>query len=168
MPTSVTTYYLEMRDPTRLRPKESADPLFRIAECTVKQAEYNRFLYHLVGRHWYWTSRNSWSTDEWCRYAEADGFRTWVGYVEGAPAGYYELQRQEDASVEITSFGLAIPFIGEGRGGCLLSHAIRSAWDWGAKRVWVHTCTDDHPHALGNYQARGMELYKTEVTERST
>ena len=57
-------------------------------------------------------------------------------------------------------------FVGKGFGGCLLSHAIETAWDWeDAKRVWVHTCTLDHPAAVKNYQARGMTIYNTEVDE---
>ena len=30
------------------------------------------------------------------------------------------------------------------------------------KRVWVHTCTLDHPNALRNYIARGMNILKKE------
>jgi hypothetical protein len=40
------------------------------------------------------------------------------------------------------------------------------AWDWGATRVWVHTCSLDHPSALANYQARGMRLYRHETHSR--
>lgn len=51
-----------------------------------------------------------------------------------------------------------------GFGGGLLSHAITSAWEWpGTRRVWVHTCTLDHPSALQNYQARGFVLYDQQV-----
>ncbi len=164
MPSTVTTYHLEMRDPARLRPKACPDPRFRSVECTVKQGEYNRFLYQLVGHDWNWVERSPWSLDRWRQYAEADELRTWVGYVEGTPAGYFELQMQEGGSIEIRSFGLAPPFVGKGLGGPFLTGAIRSAWEWEAKRVWVHTCTDDHPHALANYQARGMVLFKTEVS----
>ncbi|MER0684083.1 GNAT family N-acetyltransferase, partial [Pseudomonas aeruginosa] len=32
---------------------------------------------------------------------------------------------------------------------------------------WVHTCTFDHPAALGNYQARGFRIFKQEETELS-
>lgn len=54
-----------------------------------------------------------------------------------------------------------------GLGGYFLSRALRSAWDWpGTKRVRVHTCTHDHPHALENYTARGMTLYHTEPAGR--
>ena len=57
---------------------------------------------------------------------------------------------QKDRSVEIAFFGLLPQFIGKGLGGYLLSEAIRKAWDLDASRVWVHTCTLDHPRALGN------------------
>jgi hypothetical protein len=40
--------------------------------------------------------------------------------------------------------------------------AIECAWQPGAKRVWLHTCTLDHPRALPNYQAQGFEIYKSE------
>jgi hypothetical protein len=29
--------------------------------------------------------------------------------------------------------------------------------------VWVHTCTLDGPHALANYEARGLRPFRTEV-----
>ena len=32
----------------------------------------------------------------------------------------------------------------------------------GAQRVWVHTCSLDHPHALANYQARGFRIFRVE------
>ena len=33
----------------------------------------------------------------------------------------------------------------------------------GARRVWLHTCTLDHPNALANYQARGLRMFKQET-----
>jgi GNAT superfamily N-acetyltransferase len=57
-------------------------------------------------------------------------------------------------------------FIGRGLGGALLTSAIDEAWRLSPKRVWVHTCTLDHPQALANYQARGMVVYKVEESRR--
>ena len=91
-----------------------------------------------------------------------DNLRLWVGHFKGSPAGYFELQNVA-GDIQIAYFGLAQPFIGKGLGGALLSKAIREAWDWGAKRVWVHTCSLDHPFALKNYQARGLKIYKKET-----
>ncbi|MCU0858350.1 MAG: GNAT family N-acetyltransferase [Pontiellaceae bacterium] len=163
---AVTTFYLEMLTPDELRFKECAEPAFWVRECEVKQFRYNRFLYSLVGNDWQWFDKLSWTDDDWQKYVEAENLRTWVGYMGGSLAGYYELQKQENGNVEIAYFGLAKPFIAKGLGGHLLSHAIRSAWEWGAERVWVHTCTLDHPHALENYQARGMKIYKEETANR--
>jgi GNAT superfamily N-acetyltransferase len=64
--------------------------------------------------------------------------------------------------VEIVYFGLLPSFIGQKLGGPLLTSAIQRGWQTGASRVWVHTCDLDHPHALANYQARGMRVYQVE------
>lgn len=159
----VTIYYLEMNSPSSLNGK--ADPGgLKVCECGIKQFQFNRFLYQLVGEDWQWTDRLSWPDERWQAYVEDDNLRTWVAYFKGSPAGYYELQKQSGGDVEIAYFGLAPGFIGRGFGGYLLFHAIRSAWAWeGTRRVWVHTCSLDHPGALQNYKARGMEIYKVET-----
>ena len=47
------------------------------------------------------------------------------------------------------------------------SEAIEQAWHWqGTTRVLVETCTDDHPHALVNYKARGFKLFAQETENR--
>ncbi|MCF7855896.1 MAG: GNAT family N-acetyltransferase [Candidatus Pacebacteria bacterium] len=156
----VTTYYLEMMSPPAPGAKRESRGL-QIRECATRQYELNRSLYHLVGQPWAWIDRLSWTDEQWKAYAEAKSLRTWVAYYEDLPAGYYELQQQEGGNVEIAYFGLAPNFIGRGFGGYLLSHALASAWAWeGTRRVWVHTCTLDHPSALQNYKARGMTIYR--------
>jgi RimJ/RimL family protein N-acetyltransferase len=162
----VTTHYLEMQSPARLQAKPTPDGL-DIVECEIKQFQFNRFLYQLVGANWQWFDKLSWTDEQWRGFAENDNLRTWVAYYQGAPAGYYELQQQEKGDVEIAYFGLAPKFIGRGFGGCLLSSAIQSAWNWpGTKRVYVHTCTLDHPRALNNYKARGLAVYRIETEEK--
>ena len=83
-------------------------------------------------------------------------------------AGFFELKRHFDDSVEIAYFGLLPGFLGRGLGKYMLTRAIEEAWALGATRVWVHTCTLDDPAALPNYRARGMtefrrETYQTEI-----
>lgn len=161
--TAVTTYYLEMRAATELRPKRIADERFRIREATVKQWQFNRFLYLAVGQPWAWNDKRDWTDAQWRDYAEAARLRTCAAYYDGSPAGYHELFAHEDGSVEIAYSGLLPAFIGRGFGGALLTHALEEAWRPAPTRVWVHTCTLDHPAALANYQARGMTLYKEET-----
>ena len=49
----------------------------------------------------------------------------------------------------------------------LLSEAIKFSLSNGSNRVWVHTCSLDHKNALQNYQARGMEIFKSEIARIS-
>ena len=161
--TAITTTYLEMTACDQLRPKKTTDARFRVLETSVKQWQFNRFLYLLVGEDWAWRDKLAWSDERWNSYVEADGLKTCVAYYDGSPAGYFELFTQE-AEIEIAYLGLAPQFIGRGLGGPLLTHAIEEAWGLNPKRVWVHTCTLDHPSALKNYQSIGMVVFKTETT----
>lgn len=161
---SVTTYYLEMKSAASLKEKSDAQGL-EIREVEIKQFEFNRFLYVLVGSQWQWTGRLSWSDQQWKSCVEVENHRTWVAYMQGTPAGYFELQRA-GREVEILYFGLAPRFTGRGLGGYMLSEAIKLAWDWQEpERVWVHTCSLDHEYALANYKARGMQLYRVETEQ---
>lgn len=162
-PISIT--YLEMRSPAELRPKPCADPQFRVAEAVVKQWEFNRFLYLLVGRDWSWNDKRTWTDERWKAYAEADSLRTFAGYVAGSVAGYYELRPDGEGGIEIAIFGLTPRFVGRGLGGALLTSALEEAWRMRPGRVWLHTCTLDHPAALPNYLARGMRVYRVETVD---
>lgn len=159
----ITTYYLEMKYRDLLRDKPNAGGL-DVVEAKIKQYKFNKFLYQFVGENWAWFDKLALTEEQWREYSENDNLRTWVAYYQGSIAGYYELQKQAQGSTEIAYFGLAPGFIGKGNGGYLLSHATRSAWDWqGTERVWVHTCTLDHPGALRNYLRRGFEIYREET-----
>lgn len=162
----LTTYYLEMLRPDALRPKEAPEH-FEIRRVELPCPEYNRFLYATVGWPWSWVDKLGWSFEQWRAHVSRPEFGTWVGYMSGTPAGYYELEQQPEGNVEIVYFGLLPDFTGRGLGGALLTSAITSAWQWGAKRVWVHTCSLDHPAALRNYQARGMQIYRTEESTKT-
>lgn len=159
---NTTIYYLEMTEPEQLLAKPAVQGL-AVKEAKIKEYRFNRFLYELVGEAWQWFDKKNDTDAQWQAYSEADNLRTWVAYYEGTIAGYFELQSADNGDVEIKYFGLAPAFIGKGFGGYLLSYAIQQAWvECQAKRVWVHTCSLDHPSALANYKARGMRLYKQE------
>jgi len=159
----VITYYLEMHSPLALVSDSKNNGLV-IQECEMDVWEVNRFLYQYVGKQWHWRDKLVWNDEQWKYYVEQSNLRTWIGYWKGAIAGYFELISDSYGNIEIVYFGLADVFIGKGFGGYFLSQAIKYAWTFeGAKRVWVHTCTLDHPRALTNYQARGLSLYREEI-----
>jgi GNAT superfamily N-acetyltransferase len=162
--TQITTWYLEMPSPDRLRPGRppSQEPLLMRVEHP--SPEYSRFFYRSVGGNWYWIDRLEWSYDEWQRWAEQ--VETWVAYVGGTPAGYFELQTWRDGTVNIALFGLLPWAIGQGLGGWLLTRAVERAWELGPPRVGVNTCSLDGPHALANYQARGFTITRVYTGSR--
>ncbi len=166
MSTIITTYYLEMTSPDELRPKRVEREYLEIIEAKIPTPEFGFFLFSTAGRKWYWMERLQWTRQQWRAHLERPGVYTWVAYVAGTPAGYTELVRDDAGGVQITYFGLFPQFIGQGLGGHLLTFAIEEAWRMDATRVWVHTCSMDHPSALPNYKARGMKVYKEEVFEK--
>ncbi|MDQ6861676.1 MAG: GNAT family N-acetyltransferase [Verrucomicrobiota bacterium] len=157
---AVVTTYLEMTSSAELRPKRSEDPLFRVREVTERDWRLNRAMYLSVGQPWAWNDKRRWSDERWQAYIGTDALRTVLGEYDGDIAGYFELHRERD-EVEIAYFGLLPQFIGRGLGGALLTSALETAWESNAARVWVHTCSHDHPAALQNYGARGLRIYKT-------
>ena len=158
----VTTTHLEMTDRTRLRPPRTLGISFDLVRAETACPEFNRFLYAAVGAAWWWYSRLPWDRSRWLGYLDRRDLETWVAYVSGTPAGYFELERQSEGNVEIAYFGLLPDFIGKGLGAKLLTAAVSRAWDMGAMRVWVHTCDLDHPRALANYKARGFKVFHVE------
>jgi GNAT superfamily N-acetyltransferase len=165
--TQVTRTYLEMGSPDDLVPAPTPRPepkVERLPQCSVP---FFRFLYQEVGRAYQWTDRLSW-TDEMIRgYLATPEVSMWLLSWEMEPAGYFELRQHEDRSVEIAYFGLLPEFIGRGWGKYLLTGAVKAAWQLGAGRVWLHTCTLDHPAALPNYLKRGFRPVRKEVYQIS-
>jgi ribosomal protein S18 acetylase RimI-like enzyme len=93
-----------------------------------------------------------------------------VAYLGGSPAGYVELEKGAEGDVHMWCFGLLPAFIGQGLGGHLLTVAVEHAWapikdgGMGATKVWLRTCSHDHPHAIRNYLARGFQIARQEQT----
>jgi GNAT superfamily N-acetyltransferase len=160
----VTTWFLEMTDPGRLPAAPEPDPELEIRRAELPSPELSRMLYAGVGADWYWTDRLGWTWQRWLQWLDRPELETWVAYLRGTPAGFFELEDQGDA-VEIASFGLLPAFIGRGIGKRLLDFAIRRAWELEPRRVWVHTCSLDGPNALRTYQGRGLEIYDERVDE---
>lgn len=160
---AVTTWSLEMRDPAQLRASKTPDPEPQLVQARVPSPALNRFLYTSVGGPWHWVDRLPWSWDRWMQWLDRPGHQTWVMYLDGTPAGYFELEKQAGDDVEIAYFGVAPQFIGRRLGGWLLTRTLEQAWAFGARRVWVHTCSLDHPKALANYQARGLVVFREET-----
>jgi GNAT superfamily N-acetyltransferase len=161
-PATAVRTYVEMRERTALQ--RAARPgvecrIDRVDECP---AAFWRFLYTEVGRPYHWVDRLPW-TDEAIRTYLADpAVSLWLLTVRGAPAGYFELRGDAEGGVEVAYLGLLPEFTGRGLGAWLVGEAADTAWRMGASRVWLHTCSLDHPAALPNYLKRGFTACRTE------
>lgn len=154
--------YLQMVEPSELQAAAVPEPAPRLERLGDCPPSFFRYLYAEVGRAYHWTDRLSW-TDERARAHLADPtVSLWLLSWHGSPAGYFELKGHDDGSVEIAYFGLLPDFTGRGWGKHLLTEAVRAAWDAGGSRVWLHTCTLDHPAALPNYLRRGFQPFREE------
>src|SRR5688572_16232734 len=162
-PVKVTRTYLEMRSPGELTsgplPRD-VPRLERLEECPVS---FFRYLYAEVGRAYHWTDRLSWTDQQVQAHIADPDVSLWLLTSGAAPAGYFELHSGHDRSVEIAYFGLLPEFVGRGWGGYLLTRAVETAWALRPDRVWLHTCTLDHPAALPNYLRRGFRPVREEV-----
>ncbi|MDB4362506.1 GNAT family N-acetyltransferase [Akkermansiaceae bacterium] len=157
----IKVWYLEITEEEEFIPSEVVTNLN--LEPT-DDAAINTQFYREVGGDWQWVDRLNWTDNQWEKWVNRENLRTWVAHLGSEAAGYVEMEIQEGGNIEIVYFGLLPLMIGKGIGGGVLSLAIREAWKIkGTQRVWLHTCSEDHPHALGNYEKRGFRLFKTEV-----
>jgi GNAT superfamily N-acetyltransferase len=161
----VKVTYLEMlARPTReVPPPRDGLVILHARRPTVA---YYRFLYDAVGRPWQWLSRLKLSDEELARVIHDPLDEVHVLHVEGVPAGFAELDRRVEGEVELVQFGLMPGFIGQGLGRYFLQWAIDRAWGYGPRRLWLHTCSLDHPNALPTYQKAGFVVFKEEIRVR--
>ena len=158
-----TITYLEMTDRSQLATAEPPPLEVEVRRAEIPCPEFSRFFYTAIGGDWYWIDRLGWTYQQWTAFVARPGLETWVAYVRGTPAGYFELSGEPGGDVEIASFGLLPQFIGRGLGRYLLTVAAGRAWERNPARVWLHTCAFDHPRALANYQASGFRIVKKET-----
>lgn len=158
-----TITYLEMLAPPE-SPAVPAPPA-KLALLRLEQpsAAYYLYLYDAVGREWTWVNRKHMKEDDLRDIIQDDRVEVYVLYAGGVPAGYAELDRRNEPDIELAYFGLVPDFIGQGLGKYFLDWAIRQAWSYGPARLWVNTCTEDHPRALPLYQKLGFQPYAQET-----
>lgn len=153
--------YLEMRTAEALRPAPWPHDDIQLRRQDEPPPSLYRYLYREVGRPWHWLDRWDWSDRRIAEHLESSGIELWLLLAHGTPAGFFELHRTAQET-EIAYFGLLPHLTGKGLGRALLTQATIEAWHSAPQRVWLHTCSLDHPSAIHNYQARGFVVYREE------
>jgi GNAT superfamily N-acetyltransferase len=120
-------------------------------------------LFRFVGEEWLWFSRLQMSDDELIAIIRHEAVEVFALEVDGVEKGILELDRREMPEIELAFIGLTPDQIGRGAGRYLLSKGLDIAWAHHPERVLVHTCTLDHPKALGFYRRAGFVPYKRAI-----
>jgi len=154
------TTHLQMTSPNEFSASFIQASDIEIVKMEMPDLGFYKFLYQSVGEEWAWRDRLLMTNAELRKILSSDKTQVHVLYVSGSPAGYVELYKHDDNSVEIMYFGLRSDYMGRGLGKHLLSYGIAKAWEMDASRVWLHTCNLDGPHALMNYQKRGFKIFE--------
>jgi len=128
-----------------------------LMKATDIPLHFYRYLQWQVGREWHWVNRLRMSDEHLSNIVHAKTARIFVLSVDGAPAGFFELSDLDDATVELSFFGLMSHVRKRGLGEWMLGQAVSTAWSSTPARVLVSTNTLDHPAALPLYQKMGFE-----------
>jgi GNAT superfamily N-acetyltransferase len=164
-PLDVTVHYLEMTAPTGRRVPPPCAGL-AVRHVPAPSVAFYRNLYDAVGRDYHWLSRRKMADEALSAILNDPRVEMHVLDVDGTAAGFVELDRRTPAEIEIVQFGLTPPFHGRGLGKWFLEWTVVRAWSYAPQRLWLHTCTLDHPAALPNYRKAGFREFKREAIRR--
>lgn len=153
---------LEMRE----KPTGAPCPLpegFLLQPLTDRDPDAYRTLFRKVGANWLWFSRLMMSDEKLISVLQDPGREIYIIRHNNRDVGLLELNFSEPGEVELAFLGLTSDVTGKGIGRAVMSAATELAWAKPVKRFWIHTCTFDHPSALGFYIRSGFTPYERRV-----
>ena len=151
--TVVTTLEMRARPPLRPIP---ASPL-RLTHWPEPGPAQYRVLFARVGAPWLWFSRLAMPEAALAALLSDPAVEVFAATDRaGVEIGMIELDFRVAGACELSYFGLVPELAGQGHGRWLMGEALARAWRPGVERVWLHTCTLDHPSALDFYRAQGF------------
>jgi GNAT superfamily N-acetyltransferase len=158
--TAVVTH-LEMTErPALRRDPEGAWTSRRVPSPDL---DWFRDLYRRVGEEWLWFSRLQMADAELAAIIRSPMVDVYALVHEERDEGLLELDFRDAGQCELAFFGVTADLIGGGAGRWLMNRALELAWSRQVSRVWVHTCTFDHPSALAFYQRSGFRPLRRQI-----
>jgi GNAT superfamily N-acetyltransferase len=154
--------FLEMRAKPQLRPSPQ-EPSWKLERFALPDLDRYRTVFHRVGDEYLWTLRLLMPDAELSQYITDPGLEVYTLVTPRGDEGLLELDFRINGECEVALFGVAEPLIGCGAGRWLMNHAIEIGWSRPIERFWLHTCSLDHPNALGFYRRTGFAPYARKV-----
>lgn len=158
---SVVTH-LQMFERPATRPERS-EPSWALRRVVAPEPASYRALFRRIGENWLWFSRLQLSDEEINAVLGDALHETYVFEAQGQEEGLLELDFATEGECELSFFGLTPPMIGLGAGRWMMNRALAMAWGRPIHRMWVHTCSLDHPGALDFYIRSGFTPYHRQV-----
>lgn len=122
-----------------------------------------RDLFRRIGEPWLWFSRAAMPDTELESILTDPRVEIYILRDGSTDIGLLELDFRPEGEAELAFLGLVPGTIGRGAGRFLIQEAIRRAFEKPIGRFFVHTCSLDHPDALGFYRRAGFEPYKRAI-----
>jgi GNAT superfamily N-acetyltransferase len=156
--------HLEMDRPAKLPVPAFPAGTTLIDASDISAAAY-RDLFRAVGSDWLWFSRLSISEADLLAILRHPQVEVHVLAEGQQHIGLLELDFRMEGLCELAFFGLVSGAVGKGLGKALMATAITRAFSGPRqiKKLIVHTCTLDHPNALGFYRHAGFMPTRQEV-----
>lgn len=158
---AIVTFYELRQVPAGTLPANA-----RWAAATVPRPvpkEWFRTLYRRIGEDYLWFSHAILADAELAALVDAPTTEIVTLKQDGADIGLAELDFATSGEVEIVSFGVVPAATGTGAARFLMHHTLARAFRPGVRRVWLHTCTHDHPAAVAFYRRAGFVPYRIAV-----
>lgn len=156
-PGEVATIVTSLEMLERPRPRPLPDSSLRLVKWDKPSPGKYRALFRRIGEPWLWFSRLIMDEARLTGIIHDPQVEIFaVADPRGIEIGLLELDFREPGACELAYFGLVPELAGQGHGRWLMAQALLRAWRPDVTRVWVHTCTLDHPSALGFYRASGL------------
>jgi GNAT superfamily N-acetyltransferase len=153
--------HLEMTERPALRPDPPGAWTLRRVEAPG--LNWFRDLYRRVGEEWLWFSRLRMTDAELAAIIQAPRVEVYALVQDGRDEGLLELDFRGLGQCEIAYFGVTAKLVGSGAGRWLMNRTLELAWSRPVNRVWVHTCTFDHPAAVAFYQRSGFRPFRRQI-----
>ena len=162
--TKVKRFFLEIKKKQFLGKIPSFPKQIQIYLNEEKDININKFFYRKIGKDHFWRDRLLWSDKEWHKYVDNLNLETGVMKFKEELIGFYEQEfHKAKNEIELIQMGIIEEHHGKKFGSFLLEHIIHKAFANNVERVWVHTCSLDHKHALDNYLSKGFKTFKEEI-----
>ncbi|WCT72512.1 GNAT family N-acetyltransferase [Sphingomonas naphthae] len=127
-------------------------------------AEAYRTLFRRVGAPWLWFSRLAMKDETLEAILTAPTTEIYAACDrQGIELGLLELDFRPGGETNLAFFGLVPELAGKGLGRWLMANAFALGWRADTVKMSVHTCSLDHPKALGFYRAQGFVAYKRAI-----